>query len=211
MGWYSDGCVLAWKSSTFDLVHAKYSDYAVGNQVYIIATLQHRLTKQSVIVAVTHLKAQQKEMNEVVRNRQVNELLACIDNEAMRFTNFFPDMQLQVVVLGDFNADPPSLMNSDRSAIQKLLTHKIHGIDECYHSAYKIDDSLDNSFTTWKIRAHNECKRIIDYIFYAGSSLRCLATYKAVSPSDIEDSKLPGLRHPSDHMHIAAKFDFLKT
>ena len=70
MGWYSDGCVLAWKSCTFTLIHKRCGDYTVGNQIYIVATLQHQLTKKFIVVAVTHLKAQQNEVNEVIRSRR---------------------------------------------------------------------------------------------------------------------------------------------
>ena len=209
MGWYSDGCVLAWKSTSLILVHERCGDYTVGNQVYLIATLQHRLTKKYVVFAITHLKAQQNEVNEVLRSRQVDELLASIDDEVMRLTNTFPDEKIQIVVMGDFNADPPSSANCNCSAVQKLLAHKTPTIDDAYSSTYAIDESLDSMFTTWKIRGSKVSKRIIDYICYAGSSIRCIATYKIISANDIEDSKLPGLRHPSDHLLIAAKFEFI--
>ena len=211
MGWYSDGCVLAWKTCTFNLIHECSGDYTVGNQVYIIATLQHRLTMKYLVVAVTHLKSQQNEINEKVRCRQVDELLSAIDGEVMRLANAFSGEQAQIVVLGDFNSDPPSTIDFDCSAIQKLLGHKnpIVHVPYQYRSAYAIDNPPEDMFTTWKIRGTKVSKRIIDYVFYAGSSIRCIATYKTIDPNGIEDSKLPGLRHPSDHLHIAAKFEFL--
>lgn len=210
MGWYSDGCVLAWKSCTFDLIHERSGDYTVGNQVFIITTLQHRLSQKYIVIAVTHLKAQQSEINEAVRCRQVDELLTAIDDEVMRLRNATSDeQQAQIIILGDFNADPPSTTDLNVSAIQKLLSWNNPTMGMTYRSAYAIDDPMNDIFTTWKIRGTKVSKRIIDYIFYAGSSIRCVATYKMVPSEDIEDSKLPGLRYPSDHLHIAAKFEFL--
>lgn len=211
MGWYSDGCVLAWKSCTFDLIHERSGDYTVGNQVYIIAALRHRVSQKYIVVAVTHLKAQQSDINEAVRCRQVDELLTAIDDEVMRLRNVTSDeQQAQIIILGDFNADPPSTtVDMNGSAIQKLLSWNNPTMGMTYRSAYTIDDPMNDMFTTWKIRGTKVSKRIIDYIFYAGSSLRCVATLKTIRSEDIEDSKLPGLRYPSDHLHIAAKFELL--
>ena len=213
MGWYSDGCVLAWKSETFHFVHEISGDYTVGNQVYVIATLQHKRTRKYMIVAVTHLKAQQSEINEVVRCRQVDELLAAIDVQVQRLVESFPGEQAQIIVMGDLNADPPSVVAFNCSAVQKLLTHRHSTIpSEPYRSAYLLDDDdnpLGRMFTTWKIRGSTESKRIIDYICYAGSSLQCVATYATVRPKELDEAKLPSLRHPSDHLHIAAKFELL--
>jgi endonuclease/exonuclease/phosphatase family metal-dependent hydrolase len=205
MGWYSDGCVLAWKSCTFDLIHKIFGDYSVGNQIFIIVSLKHKISNQRIVVAVTHLKAQQSEVNEVIRCRQVDELLVAIDDETKRLIEAFSDQNVPVIILGDFNADPPTRREMNCSAIQKLLTHAKHSAP--YRSAYTIDNPMDDLFTTWKIRGTKTSKRFIDYIFHAGSSIQCVDTLKTISPSEIEETKLPSLRHPSDHLHIAAKFE----
>jgi endonuclease/exonuclease/phosphatase family metal-dependent hydrolase len=211
LGWYSDGCMLAWKSSMFDLLRFRTGDYTVGNQVFVVAMLQHKYSKQKIVVAVTHLKAQQSEVNEVIRSRQVEELLIVIDNEVKQLTDISFNEQVPIIVLGDFNADPPSQIDFECSAIQKILNHRIETINSpqefCYKSAYNIDDRSGDLFTSWKIRGTKVSKRIIDYIFFAGSSIQCTATLKVASRNHIEATKLPGLRHPSDHLHIAAKFE----
>jgi mRNA deadenylase 3'-5' endonuclease subunit Ccr4 len=216
LGWYSDGCVLAWRKSVFELMDQRVGDYSVGNQVYIIALLKHKSSGCTLLVGATHLKAQQSEANELVRCRQVDELLSVIDQEIVSLTSVssvLPET-LSVIVLGDFNADPPSQMTSDASAIELVLTHKCLPMNPknptYYQSAYTIADPTGDIFTSWKIRGSKETKRIIDYIFYAGLSLRCTETLKVVSGQELERTKLPGLRHPSDHLHICAKFEIFR-
>jgi mRNA deadenylase 3'-5' endonuclease subunit Ccr4 len=213
LGWYSDGCVLAWRKSVFCLVDRRIGEYSVGNQVYILAALQHRTSGQSIVVGATHLKAQQSEINELIRCRQVGEFLSAIDQEIVSLTSVGSVSleTLSVILLGDFNADPPFQMKADPSAIKIILTHAgLNMNSNCthyYESAYNVVDPTEDLFTSWKIRGSKEVKRVIDYIFYAGISLRCTETLKIVPILELEETKLPGLRHPSDHLHICAKFE----
>jgi endonuclease/exonuclease/phosphatase family metal-dependent hydrolase len=163
------------------------------------------------VVAATHLKAQRSEMNELIRCRQVEELLAAVDLELQRLMARGSVEDIPVILLGDLNADPPSQMKFECSAIENLLKHNIVSSDPSrpirYRSAYHLDDASDGFFTSWKIRGCKDSKRIIDYIFYAGFSIQCTATLKGVAVSELERTKLPGLRHPSDHLQIGAKLE----
>jgi mRNA deadenylase 3'-5' endonuclease subunit Ccr4 len=216
-GWYSDGCVLVWKRSVFDLLYTRTGDYTVGNQVYIVATLRHTDSNQMMIVGATHLKAQQSEANELTRCRQVEELLKVIDDEYSRLitADSLAGGNVSIIVLGDFNADPSFRVEFSASAIEKILTHRVLSVNSSsalnYYSAYCIDNPSDIFFTSWKIRGSKESKRIIDYIFYTGSSIRCTAILKDLALEEIEPTKLPGLRYPSDHLHICAKFKIEKS
>ena len=204
-GWYSDGCCLFWKRGTFQLLFELRREYEVGNQVYIVATLRHVATKRVVLVAVTHLKAQKGPIQEKVRCHQIDELLDEISKQS-RILLQQGETAHSVLVLGDFNAEPPTSANTaDDSAVRRVLNF---GVDTSegkmpMRSAYDLD--LEGFYTTWKIRGSNATRRIIDYIFYSGS-LSCRAALQVPSETQLDPTKLPGLRHPSDHMMIAAKF-----
>jgi mRNA deadenylase 3'-5' endonuclease subunit Ccr4 len=223
MGWYSDGCALMWKRGVFSLVSERRSGYTVGNQVHIVATLRHLATGQFIVVAVTHLKAQRGESNEWTRCRQVEELLEAVDDEASTVTSRTNVATVPILLLGDFNADPPSKPRGFKeSAIEHLLTHDVGSAStgspnhsRRYQSAYSIIDPKSNLYTTWKIRGSTTTKRIIDYMFYypggkvgeTTNQLQCTATLQVPPGDSLERSKLPGLRYPSDHLHIGARFE----
>jgi endonuclease/exonuclease/phosphatase family metal-dependent hydrolase len=209
MGWYSDGCCLFWRRETFELISERRLDYKVGSQTMIVALLRHKPSGKKIAVAVTHLKAQNSESNEMIRCRQVDELLEQIDDAVAAATEH--DDIKDILVLGDFNADPPCKISSQSSAVGRILARPLRSISsstEPVHlrSSYKIDPPADSFFTTWKIRGPTTSRRVIDYILYAGT-LRCTATLQIPKEEELEGTKLPGLQYPSDHMMIAAKFE----
>lgn len=191
-GWYSDGCCLFWRDTEFELVTAVRGNYNVGTQVFLVATLLHKTSKRILVVGVTHLKAQRSTANEAIRCCQVSELLDAIDKTCQRHS------AASVLVAGDFNADPPHEVEALESAIDRVSKKLV--------SAYDYDNS--SFYTTCKLRANKETKRTIDYIFYDDSSLSCISTLDVPNEDELERSKLPGIRFPSDHLHIAAKFRF---
>jgi mRNA deadenylase 3'-5' endonuclease subunit Ccr4 len=225
MGWYSDGCCMFWKKSVFTLVSEHRGQYPESNQVYLLAALRHKQTAQDIVVAVTHLKAQQNQANELVRCRQadalreqIDQMIASVQNNNSQRKNdpssSLPD--IPVLILGDFNADPPSKgavdasSSTEDSAIGRMLLHHTRdpsnmSISHNYRSSYPIDD-LSTFYTTWKARGTSTVRRVIDYIFYTSETLECTATLKTPDDGDLEATRLPGLRYPSDHMMIAAQF-----
>lgn len=203
MGWYSDGCALFWQPS-FEFVSELRREYSVGNQIYMIVTLRHVATGHHVIAAVTHLKAQKGAAQERVRCHQVDELLDSITKRAALLVQ--NHNAVSVIVLGDFNADPP-ISTSDDGAISRVLKRGIQTSTKSssspMYSAYDLSEPT--FYTTWKTRGSATVRRIIDYIFYSGS-LTCKATLRVPPEDELDSTKLPGLRYPSDHMMIAAKF-----
>ena len=192
MGWYSDGCALFFRTEMFELLSQESIEYQVGNQVFLTAGLKHLDSEKILLFAVTHLKAQSNEVNEQIRARQIDELVAHLDEKASL-------LKADAVVLcGDFNADPGGVGN--HSAIQRLLRYGKRD----FISAYGIDPPSKELYTTWKIRGMNTMKRIIDYIFSSGAA-HCIEILDV--PQDIEVAKLPGLRYPSDHIAIGARFE----
>jgi endonuclease/exonuclease/phosphatase family metal-dependent hydrolase len=209
MGWYSDGCCLFWKKETFELISERRLDFKVGSQIMMVALLRHKPSGKKIAVAVTHLKAQNSKPNEMIRCRQVDELLEQIDDVVESATEH--DDIKDVLVLGDFNADPPCNISSQSSSVGRMLARQLRSLSsstEPVHlrSSYKIDPPANSFFTTWKTRGPSTSRRVIDYILYAGR-LRCTETLRMPKEEDLEGTKLPGLQNPSDHMMIAAKFE----
>ena len=202
MGWYPDGCALFWKKEKFELVSSYHQEYKVGNQVMIVAVLKHRPTKQSIVVAVTHLKAQRNEANELIRQRQVEELIQCVEDVANQVKANDDVDQVPTVIAGDFNSDPPCQLDTKDSCIETLIGQK--GCETGFVYAYGADPTGD-LYTTWKTRGPKTVRRVIDYIVYRGN-LECKAILDVPSEEELEEAKFPGLRYPSDHLMIAAKF-----
>jgi mRNA deadenylase 3'-5' endonuclease subunit Ccr4 len=200
MGWYSDGCCLFWKKDLFQLVSEFRQEYKMGNQVMIHVVLRHRPTGKSVVVAVTHLKAQSNEQNEMIRSKQIEELMERVEETVQRVKKTDDVSEVPTVIVGDFNADPPSEVEFKESVVRRVLDS-----GKEYASVYDVEPPPDSLFTTWKTRGPKTLKRIIDYIFYRGN-IKCHASLDVPSEEGLEPSKLPGLRYPSDHMLIAAKF-----
>jgi mRNA deadenylase 3'-5' endonuclease subunit Ccr4 len=85
------------------------------------------------------------------------------------------------------------------SAPASAIATALHG---GYQSAYDLSSPI---FTTYKTRGTNTVQRIIDYILYQGQ-LQCTHRLSIPKEREMEAHKLPGLRYPSDHVMIAAKF-----
>jgi hypothetical protein len=201
MGWYSDGCSLFWKKDTFEIVSESRREYKVGNQVMILAVLRHRPTQKSIVVAVTHLKAQSNEANERIRRRQVQELVEYVEETVNKVKRTDQVFSVPTIIAGDLNADPPCQVTFGSSSIAGLLKPETGLI-----SAYDLESG--ELYSTWKTRGTKTVKRVIDYIVYRGN-LECEAILGVPPESELEAAKLPGLRNPSDHLMIAAKFKII--
>jgi endonuclease/exonuclease/phosphatase family metal-dependent hydrolase len=196
-GWYSDGCGFFWKIDTFDLLRTKSGRYKTGTQVYLIATLRHKTTDKVLVVAVTHLKAQASAANDEVRSHQAKQLVESVVHETNEVIGLYGDPDPGVVIAGDFNTEPGP-------TISTVLASRIG--QSTFTSAYPVNDP-SRFFTTWKIRGPLEVKRMIDYIFFSGP-LSCNNILLPPAEEDVGAKRLPSLRYPSDHVHIAAQFEF---
>ena len=204
MGWYSDGCSLFWKTSAFELLSERRMGYRIGNQVFLLAALRHRASQKCIVVAVTHLKASLSEKNEKMRCKQVEELL----EQAHQMTEQLREKEgdVPVLIMGDFNADAPQYIPSEESSsVRGVLEFERNGLS--IQSAYDLASKRNDFYTTWKTRGAKTAKRIIDYIFHTNSGIKCTHILSIPKEEDVEEAKLPGLRYPSDHLMIAAKFE----
>ena len=191
-GWYSDGCALFWKKSSFRLVKEARKSFDVGNQVYIIATLQHLKSSQEIAVATTHLKAQKNIQNEKIRTCQAQQLMQNLLDENKD--------NIPIILAGDFNSEPYSPENTCIKAV----------MSQHFSSAYNLN--RNDFFTTWKTRGDHTVRRVIDYIFHNCNTVEEMEVTQVLNiPEEdtMEDNKLPGFRFPSDHLSIGAKFRIL--
>jgi mRNA deadenylase 3'-5' endonuclease subunit Ccr4 len=201
-GWYSDGCALFWKKDTFDLIDEVRRSFDTGTQVFIIATLRHRESGRIIVVTATHLKAQKNSANEKIRTIQANQLVECTEDIVKKAASDanIEATDIPIVLMGDFNAEPDGEGNT---CIKSILSKKPQ-----FYSAYNLERG--DFFTTWKTRGDETSRRIIDYIFHnckdTKKGLRCTQVLDISKEEEIEATKLPGFRHPSDHMNIAARF-----
>jgi hypothetical protein len=203
LGFYSDGCALFWKSDLFGLVSERRLVYRVGTQVMILVTLRHRPSQHYIVVAVTHLKAQKTAQNERIRCMQVDELLEHVNKAVESLTK--EGESVAALILGDFNSDPPYEMCGE-SSVGRVLSESKGGL--AFQSAYEIGPPSGDFFTTWKTRGGKTTKRVIDYVFHS-VGMKCTATLSVPKESEMEKTKLPGLRFPSDHLMIGAEFDIV--
>lgn len=212
-GWYSDGVALLWNQEKFQVIpkHGKDDDstdiwvekgsYEGGleyqNQVYIIVPLQIKGTDNCIIVAVTHLKAKKGVTkgipNEKIRETQASEIRHRLEQMADQL-KAMGWKDVSILILGDFNSEP------DSASVKTILEESG---DWKFQSAYTYDD---NSYTTWKTRKDGTTRRVIDYIFHAGAGVECKQVLSIPNNEELEKTFLPGLRYPSDHLLIAAKF-----
>ena len=186
---------------------------AVKNQVYIIVPLQCIHTNRIILVATTHLKAKKGYTNECIRHLQALELKQRVNQMSNKLRkNGWND--IHVITIGDFNSEP------DDSSVKCILDNT-DSIWRQMKSAYKLQD--DWLFTTWKARNDVSVCRTIDYIFYSSqgnctncnreersSQLKCTEVL-AVPEKETVDELLPGFRYPSDHLLLAAKFQFASS
>ena len=201
MGFYSDGNALFWRSAIFDLLEEKRGGYRVGNQVYTLVALRHKESHRCILVAMTHLKAQKSDQNELLRCTQVDELICEV--EIMKQNLVKQGENVTVCLMGDFNADRPQDISSE-SSVQRVLNFTAYD-GSTLRSAYDLKEA--EFYTTWKTRGDTTVKRVIDYIFHS-SDASCVETLAVPRGEEMEEAKLPGLRYPSDHMMIAAKISF---
>ena len=189
------------------------------NQVYIIVPLRMMSTNKIIVVAATHLKAKKSTINEQIRESQALELRLRVEQVVSAVKNLGWD-DVGILILGDFNSEP-----SD-SSVQSILQHvgSTNGANNeampCnFQSAYSLQSAENNLYTTWKTRKDGTSRRIIDYIFYSTDQGRseesadkndicCTHVLSVPNKDEVEESLLPGFRYPSDHLLIAAKFQF---
>jgi len=234
LGWYSDGCAIFFKKDVFELISYDQKEFRKGTQIYIVATLKHLESGRMVVVGVTHLKAGQRDENELVREKQAQEFLEEVEKAAIRvhsmedeeisLSNMKETLSTPILLVGDFNAEPCSLNKERELSWDNLpcsLTNYSSSLSSLsgpsLKSAYPNED---NDYTTWKARGETSVKHVIDYILYSSVSrsskpssddtFSCTKILNIPEEEEVEEGLYPGFRHPSDHINIAAQFSIRK-
>ena len=202
-GWYSDGCAFFWKRDVFELIHEEKRSYNIGSQVYTIATMKHIPTGRVAVFAVTHLKAGKHAASEEIRTAQVIELLDTVE-KSQKSAAYGADVALSeipVILMGDFNSDP----SEEGSCIHNIISEESN---YRMNSTYGVDPPDWSLFTSWKIRGEVVHRRIIDFIFYNPNvrGITCTHTLDVPKEHELETTRLPGFKYPSDHLAIGAQF-----
>ena len=161
----------------------------LDNQVALVARLRPR-GGAPFVVAVTHLAAKKNATFEQKRVRQVTQLLDRLQAE-----------DLPCIVACDLNAAPVQNPAADypAEAYAAALGHPL-GL----RSAYREALGKEPAYTTWKCRGTKEDKHTIDYMFLSGD----ITVRRVLAPpaeGDVEPSRLPGWRYPSDHVALHAE------
>jgi len=183
MSFPADGVALLWNETLWREVSiTRFYD----NPVQIIAVLQSRLSKLTVIFSMIHLAAKNAPGRAEKRARQI--LIAL-----NRLKEIKQD-KAHIVFCGDFNAEKGE---------QSITAVYEAGFINAY------DSIAIPLWTTWKIRKHddelNEIKRVIDYIFIS-PQLRTTALLLPPTDEAVGKNALPSSNYPSDHIAIAAEF-----
>jgi len=203
LGWYSDGCALFWKESCFKLLSEERKRFNDGTQVYIVATLQHIPSAQTIVVAVAHLKAQNSDVNEKIRTKQADQLVASVHEvttEVAAVNDVLVD-DVPIIILGDLNSELST--GFGKTCVRSILNRNEQ---PKFWSAYPIDPMKTyGMYSTWKTRGEKTVRRIIDYIFH-NKELHCTHVLSIPKETDVEPERLPGFRYPSDHLMIGAKY-----
>ena len=216
-GLSEDGCVLAWKAESWNLVastHIEFNempkckenpDY-IRNNIALFGVFENLKNGRKLIVGNAHLYWD--ENFSYVKYAQAMKFL-----EEAKFLS--ETHECEVVLCGDFNSMPNSNVFNLFLGKEPFLT-KISLVDSEIESIYKGNPtSLKSAYENYTDSGHPQFTNFaedfsgcLDHIFYSGH----LDTVQISSlPSEEEcksEKALPNSKYPSDHLPLFAKFVF---
>jgi nocturnin len=190
-----DGCAIFYKTDKFELKKLESRVLEIwgvpSNQVAMSLMLETRSTGSQLVVSTTHLKARKGPLLSALRNEQARDLL----DHLTRFADGKP-----VICTGDFNAEPDE-------PVYTTMTHPDElGLSSAYAS---VHGGKEYDYTSWKIRGEEECKEILDYIFYSEQGFQVEAVLEPVAEDEIGIDRLPNLAFASDHLSLVTDLKIL--
>jgi mRNA deadenylase 3'-5' endonuclease subunit Ccr4 len=223
-GGAGDGVALFVKRSRFELVDVGVHYFRAGaewgaplsNQNAIVATLRDRASGRLLVAAATHLKAGAAPADEEARCSQATQLAGLVRAAKLAAEAAGGGAPVPVVMGGDFNAAPGekpwrtllSIMPGLRSAYNHLARGEA-ALEALGLEAYAAGEPR---FTTWKFRGHDapkEKKVTEDYLFFDAKALRVVTLKALPTEEKCGAHGLPADHFPSDHLPLAAQFEFL--
>ena len=181
-----DGCAVFIRVSMFEVVQSVTRTLSVwgvaSNQVAVALLLRHKLSRNTVWVVTTHLKARAGDINVMMRAEQGRDLVSWLHT-------LTTNVQAPIIVTGDLNAEPSE-------PVLGVLT-----TDTGLSSVY--GDHGADTVTTAKVRAGGRETKTLDYIL-TSSQLCSAATLSLPSLHQLGPSLLPSEQFPSDHLSLVA-------
>lgn len=236
----SDGCAIFVKRDRLKIVSSETVTYALSksevddgvsdvvramNQVGLIITCDI-LSQETgevinggqnpLVVSTTHLKAKKSEKGERYRNREVTQLLQCIDR-TMKGLN--SHCQPVLVLTGDLNAAPDGRTTGYEAQAYRSVKEHALGLRSLLNDDMPVENE-DDVWTTWKSRwkkgEEKVAKNCIDYILYVPheerkAGLQLVSMLNLLREDEIGEKLLPNVNYPSDHVALAADFSVVNT
>jgi len=200
-----DGLCLLYNKTKFDLAQSELQNYidpetnAKQSQVFQLNIFKPKWQDNDYIMVVfTHLKA--KAPFGHIRLAQLNQLVKFVEEAKGRFLEEHKDVNLGIVICGDFNDEP-------ESEPLKYFKEKTK-----FNSAYEGE-----TYTTFKIREVEKdgvkemkvFRRVIDYVFY-NDNLGLVGRSEIPAVENVDVNGFPCEGYPSDHLSLFCKFGFMK-
>lgn len=219
-GYPKDGSAIFFKRSRFSLVNKpvgrsyEHDEGSPMKQGLLLAHLHDCLSKQNLIVVSTHLKAKNGKRNEETRKKEVQQMLHWVEESRNRLVapqemtlQIRPDSNSSraapppVVVCGDFNTTP------DSSTCETVSGHNL-GLESLWDREV-LAGQEEELLSTFKFRSSGMAKRVIDYIWIAGTErLEPVRRWQMPSEVEIGQNGLPGPHYGSDHVAVMVEFEW---
>ena len=222
-GFYSDGCAILYKKNVWKPISKEISGnyraeemilpfleyipflhflpflHKIEGQVYLVQSFEHLFTGKKLTVGTTHLKAKCNVVNEGRRTHAIKQLLSKMKTETEAIGSV-------MVLSADLNADAYTVIEKDETVEPTCVQAIIDS--EMLVSAYQLPTNDGDLYTTWKKRGEKESKHAIDYIWHSQSGLQTISFLDDVDDDEMDHSRLPGFRYPSDHVALHALLEF---
>ena len=189
-----DGCAIAWRSSTFDLVDYNGFDFGskmgskTPDRTCLFALLRWRRDPSvKLLVATTHLaRNPESEAANFARGFQYGSIF----RELLAFAGAHDAEEVPVVLTGDLNAKDCDELAGIARALVRLLSSPTHPL------LWSVMDAPTPPTTITEERHLR-----IDYVLYQSASL----SLTGVGHVPKLTMPIPDARHPSDHLPVSAR------
>ena len=193
----TDGCAIAWRHSTFELVAHAGVDFADSergqlDRTFLMALLRFkRNPSQRLLVATTHLARNPEVRSQTLPRGYQYGLLF---RELLTFATEHAALEVPVTITGDLNAE----CVDELSGIAKGVAVATGGMDKVHPVLNALLDAPTPPTTKTDAREMR-----IDYVLYQTSKLRL----RDVSHVAL-NAPMPNAEHPSDHAPVRASLLF---
>lgn len=197
-----DGCAVCWKRSKFELLaHLPfhYMDDCRGlkrDRSALFTLLKMRFTPGSprLIFVSTHLARNPECKNqEAIRLRQAAQLMVKLKEFAKQH---MCGNDVPVIVAGDWNAE---CLNEIRAVTSAFFA--LRDLKDSVHPLLLGSKDVPTRRTSFTLQRRSR----IDYLMFSETFLRIKSVKRHHADNDLT---IPNQEHPSDHLPIAADFEF---